>query len=300
MRPRVSAIGWFTILFAITALLALLIPPNSATLHLLHISDGAYRLFILTTLVPYSLIWFAAFYGYEQMEQYTHALRNTTEEAAFSKITNGLKIFAWGLMLSTILSLLLTIIRNNMPNFQSTQTIINHYAALVLSLLALTFVSDGAAELFNLVRGKHKTRNIRLLILATAVIGILFARFVVHNNSTDTNPYYLPLYPLLLTIVVPYIYAWTIGFIATIELRAYARKIKGVLYRRALQGLADGLTIVILVSIIVQYLTAAFTRGQMNQLSTLLILIYGLLAIEAAGFIMIALGAKRLRKIEEI
>jgi hypothetical protein len=64
--------------------------------------------------------------------------------------------------------------------------------------------------------------------------------------------------------------------------------------------LSYGLLGVIAASIFIQYLTSLSGRLLHWHLSSLLGLIYLLLIIEAVGFVVIALGAKKLQKIEEV
>jgi hypothetical protein len=246
------------------------------------------------------LIWFSAFYGYDQMRQYVHALRHSSEARAFQKIATGLQIFAWGMVLSTMLSTLLGIVRSRAEWFAPTQAVTNHYASLIIALAAFTLIGDGTYMLFGMVKARRTKLAMRGLILCSIVVGLFFMRLVLMNWRNNGNPYYLPIYPLILTFIVPYIYAWVVGAIAVIELRTYARLSSGVLYRNALQLLATGLIIVILVSIAAQYITAAFANGQGASLGTILFAVYTLLAIEALGFIMVAFGAKRMKRIEEV
>lgn len=300
MSKRRSAMVSFIILFVITVILALVIPPNPDTLHLLHITPGIYKFIVLTLLLPYGLIWFTAFYGYEQLRDYAATLSNTTEGRAFRKISLGLQVFAWGLILSTILALLLGAITDMNPGFVAAQAIINHYVTLGLALVAFTLIGDGTYILADLVGARRTKRTIRWMIASLAIVGLLFARLVVQNINRNDNPYYLPIVWLLFTVVAPYIYTWAIGMIATHDLRMYTNQIRGVLYRQALRSLADGLTIIIVSSIAIQYVTAAFIRRPGAPLGAILLIDYGLLAIEAAGFAMVAIGSKRLKKIEEV
>jgi uncharacterized membrane protein len=80
----------------------------------------------------------------------------------------------------------------------------------------------------------------------------------------------------------------------------YAKKIKGLLYKRALNRLAAGIATVIGSSIFIQFINIVFAYKNNGSLGSLLVLIYLLLAVEAIGYILIASGAKNLKRIEEI
>jgi len=64
--------------------------------------------------------------------------------------------------------------------------------------------------------------------------------------------------------------------------------------------LALGITIVIISSIIIQYVTTLMNNGNDLSFGSLLLLVYGLLIVEAAGYALIAYGARRLKRIEEV
>ncbi len=300
MRRQKAPMVWFAILFAIVATLAVITPASQTSLHALHITATIYRLIIITLLAPYGLIWFAAFYAYDQLQQYARLLINSTEGHAFTKIARGLSVFAWGLMLTTILSLSLTVARDWKPGVATIQPIANEYAALLLALVAFTLIGDGTYTLVELGKVVRTKADIRWLVGISTLVGVLFVRFLIQGNAANNDSYHLSIYLLLLTIAAPYLYTWVVGLISTYELRRYASQVKGVLYKRALRSVSEGLTVVLLVSIVIQYITAAFRPGQSLTLGGSLLLIYGLLATEAVGFVMIAIGAKQLKKIEEV
>lgn len=300
MRIKSTPMTWFTILLLITSLLAILVPGNPASLHTLHISEDVYRLLMITLLIPYAIIWFAAFYGYSQLARYSKALIFTGEGKAFQKIAKGLGVLAWGLILQVLLGLILNAITLSHPTFKAAKTIINDYFGLLISLSAFVLIENGTHDLVRLVRAHHSHATVRVLIVLGAVIAALFQRVVFLNRTDDQNPYYLSAYPLIFTIIIPYVFTWVIGIISVYELNLYAAKVRGLLYKHALQFLAYGLSIVILVSVVVQFVNAAMVTGSSSSLSVVLFTDYILLAAIAAGFVLVAIGAKRLKRIEEV
>jgi len=251
-------------------------------------------------LVPYGLIWFAAFYGYGQLQAYSKAVPHSGEGKAFRKISDGLRILAWGLILQAMLALILNAVALGNTGLHAFITIVNHYFALAVALVAFIYVNNGTHQLVNLVHARLSQFGTRILIVVAALVGALFQHYVVINQNTNQNPFYLSIYPLIITIIVPYIFTWVVGIISVYELRAYAARVKGVLFRHALDQLAAGLIIVILISIAVQYVTTAFSASAHPSLGSMLTIGYILLAVEALGFALVAFGAKRLKKIEEV
>lgn len=300
MLAKHVAYAWFAMALAAIVLLALLVPPTPLILRELHISAVAYRFVVFTLLLPYGIIWFSALYGYEQMRRYARMLPGTTEGRAYKKIADGLGVFAWGLILGTLLSEILMWIASTASQFVGTETIINHYFTLAVTLVSFTLIGDGTYALAQSVRAKHSKGSIRLLILVGTIIGVLFTRLVIHNNFMHDSPYYLSLTPLLLTLIIPYVYTWIIGLHATAELFIYAQKVRGILYRQALQKLSNGISIVLILSIAGQYITAGFSTRSGTAVPWVLTIAYSFLVVEAAGFGLVAWGAKQLKRIEEI
>src|SRR6185437_3372308 len=99
---------------------------------------------------------------------------------------------------------------------------------------------DGAYEFLAITRTHRGKNAIRALIFVFIILGVLFLHFVVRNQSSSANPYYLPLYPLMLTVIAPYLYIWIIGLLGMYDLWLYMHHVKGFLYRKGLQNLIAG------------------------------------------------------------
>lgn len=299
MRIKSTPMTWFTILLLITSVLAILVPANPVTLHSLHISEDIYRLLVISLLAPYTIIWFAAFYGYDQLARYSRALMFTGEGKAFQKIARGLGVLAWGLILQVLLETILNAVTLSHPTFKATETVITDYFNLLVALGGFVLIENGTYELVKLIRAHHSHTVVRLLVVLGAVIAALFQREVFINRAGD-NPYYLPVYPLIFTIIVPYVFTWMIGILSVYELNMYTAKVRGLLYKHALQFLANGLSIVIVLSVAIQFVTASTVTGNSSSLGTILLIDYILLGTMAFGYVLVAIGAKRLKRIEEV
>lgn len=297
---KTSTITWFAILLLIGVGLALVLPASPTTLHTLGINALTYRLTILSLVLPYAIIWFAAFYAYGKLEQYAQKLENTREGEAFKKIADGVRFLAWGLAITTLLAVVLRGAENWMPSFRPAHIIIDNYAGMLVPLLSFMMIGNGTRLLTEIVRARPSSIGIRILVAIFTTVGVLFSYFVIQNQGSDANAYYLPPVLLLLTIVVPYLFAWLVGLLAAYELRLYSKKTRGVLYQRALVWLAGGLAIVIGGSILSQYLSSVFSGRDHVGLGLLLGAVYLLLIVQTVGYVLIAFGANQLKKIEEV
>jgi hypothetical protein len=90
------------------------------------------------------------------------------------------------------------------------------------------------------------------------------------------------------------------GFLAAYRLYTYQRRVKGAIYRSSLIYVAVGIAAVVMSSIAVRFLATISNQLNRLKLTPVLFIIYGLLVLIAIGFLSIAWGAKKLRRIEEV
>lgn len=112
--------------------------------------------------------------------------------------------------------------------------------------------------------------------------------------------YYLPDWLLVTTIIIPYLFVWFYGMRAAAHLAFYRKNVSGVVYKQALGYLAVGLGTVIVSSMALRFLVSLTTLLNSLSLKILLILLYALIFVIASGYIFIAVGAKKLKRIEEV
>jgi hypothetical protein len=148
------------------------------------------------------------------------------------------------------------------------------------------------------VHPSHRTGNLLILVLIGLGVayGCLFAG-AIHSLSSS---YPLPYWIVMATLVVPYIYMWFLGLWAAYELYLYRLKVSGIIYRKSWSLLAVGIGAIIIMQIILQYIGTL--ASQFNKLSfdSLIIVVYAALILLAVGYVLVARGARRLQKIEEV
>lgn len=303
-RPH-NALAYFVGVAILYLLLNVLLPANHATERLYHLSSLQYHVLILLVIAPVLFIWFLAFYGYAKIKEYASLIQDTPEGPALTNIANGMMWLAWGLPIPAFISLLVTAIANNHPGFQATATIVSNYANLIIPVVAFSILSSGSRQLVERQKLFISSARTKLLVLLFVVLGAVYCYLVFHNVDTARpadakNPYYLPSWLFLLTLVIPYLYAWFIGLLAAYELRLISRHAAGVLYRRAFDLMSRGLAITVAASIALQYLGSALPRRDVAlSLGYVLVLIYCLLVVIGLGYGLLAYGANKLKKIEE-
>lgn len=271
------------------------------------ITDDQARLLSLTIIIPYALIWCTAFFGFVKVKQYATLVGKSKDGKALKTISDGLMLLAFSLPLNAIASTIRNYINSRHAALTPTATIMYNYFTLALTLAGIWLIANGAKRLAGTLEKK------RYDLSQTVVASVFTAFCIFYTYLTLTDParqtpgqltgiaaYYMPDFLVFSTIVVPYICVWYLGLGAAYNIRLYRKNAKGILYRKALGYLAGGIAFVVL-SLMVLRLTTSITSF-LNDLSLqfLLAFIYMLLVVIGIGYALIAAGAKRLKKIEEV
>lgn len=305
MHRLTSALSSYTLLTILYLLLVIVLPANKAAMQAYHLSALEYHVLLFVVVLPLIAIWFAAFYGYAKLRQYADSISKTAEGANFDRLASGFMWLAWGLPVPSIISLILNSITNAHPGFRATGIIITNYIDLAIPLVAFSLISNGSRGLLDYARVRISTASAKLIILVFVVLGVLycfltFRHLDPHSAGSTNNPFYLPAWLMVLTIIVPYLYAWFIGLLGANEIMLFAKQSQGVLYRKSLRILAIGIIAVIASSIAVQYVSTVEPRLGHLSLNYLLAITYLIRIVAAMGYVLIAIGAIRLKKIEDV
>jgi len=142
---------------------------------------------------------------------------------------------------------------------------------------------------------------IALLTIGGVVYCFLVLRSFNLNSMSDTqNHYHMPVWLAVLTVIIPYLYAWFVGIMSAYEITLHAKGVKGLLYRKALMNIVTGLLAVVLSFIAVQYLNNAWQMPAHVIFTGHLVVSTIFRIIGGAGYILMAIGANRLKRIEEV
>ncbi|MDB5184427.1 MAG: hypothetical protein JWN38_235 [Candidatus Saccharibacteria bacterium] len=285
--------------------LVILLPANHRALAAYNISPLQYHTILFLAVVPYIGIWFAAFYGFGKLREYAKIISRSAEGEDFHTLANGIKWLAYGLPATAIISIILNTIADHYHRFHSTAIISNNYINILIPLIAFTYLSRGSRNLTERVKIRLDFSGAKLIMAALAILGVLycyftFRHFDLQSVGSTNNPYFIPIWLMLLTVAIPYLYSWFIGLLAAYEILLYSRQVQGVIYRQALQFLGLGTVAVIVSLISLQYTSSIVPRTGFISLNSILILNYLIRIIEAIGFWLLAVGAKKLKKIEEV
>jgi hypothetical protein len=299
LLKKLTPMHWFVILAVTTAGLALCLPPDPQTLRQLHITSLVYRIAITLILVPFGIIWYTAFYAFTKLMEYSRAIKGSEDGQAFAKITAGMGVLAFGLVLPTTISLVLQNIAMHHQGFKAVDVIVTNYLNLLV-LASFLIIGNGTRLLANMAKYRPSLAGIRFFALLFISLSVLFTYLVIHFHEKHPDVYYLPTPLLLTTFIIPYLFGWFMALLSAYEFGLYAKYAKGLLYRQALRKLAQGIVVTILGSVVVQFVTSTVALKYSHSLGSLLAIEYILLLIIAVGLTLMALGTKKLKKIEEV
>ena len=296
----------YLILTAIFFLLVAILPANTSVMQDYGLSTHQYHILLFLVELPLAAVWFAAFFGYARLSQYAASVSNTAEGRGYEKLARGFKWLAFGLVIPSIVSLIVNAIADKHPNFHATAIITSNYLTVFFALVAFSIISNASRTLNHYKKqpdGLVSNKSILLLFvtLAVAFCYLIFRHVAIAAGITSSdNPYYLPIWLLMVTLVIPFLYAWFVGLLAAYDLGQLAKHSKGVLYKQAVHLLAGGVSIVIASLIAIQFLRSVIPRTGHVSLNLVLVTIYLIYIVNVIGFAMISVSASRLKRIEDI
>jgi hypothetical protein len=290
--------GYVTALIIYSAF-TLLPEPSAITMAQYHLGVIGLRIIYATFIVILAAIWYIGFYGYEKLQSYSRLIAGGKDHKPVAWLKKGIFVIALWLPVSSVISSILKYIASHHVAMLPAITIIDNYISLLLPLIAFFLLSKGARGLSDLTRQRPTFGATNLLTAAVIYLGLIDYHLVISTHDRAAV-YHMSLWFILTTLVAPYIYMWYIGIMTTYEIYQYRLKVQGIVYRSSWTLLSLGIGWLIVTSIGLQYLTTITNRLTHVSIYWLLIIIYALLLVLSIGFILIAAGTRKLRRIEEV
>jgi hypothetical protein len=274
-------------------------PIDQETLDRFSITPLQLRLLSLVFIVPLTLIWTAAFYGFIQTATYVQKIKKDADGRAFLHIANGLMVLAMSLPISTILSSTMRYIASIDSQFVTVGALVNRYTTILFSLVAFYLLRKGAKKLQAVAHVKQYSSSYLIPLVISIALGCVYIFVMVRDPDSETI-HHVPVSVAIATVILPYVFVWFLGLRAAQLLYAYQQHVAGELYQQALRFLAFGVFFVIVSSVLFQglsYITSAFENAALLPLIGIVYLLLGTIAL---GYVLIARGASKLKKIEEV
>lgn len=282
-------------------------PPDAASQQKYQLSDTEIQLLRSTLTIPIVAIWLVAYYGYSKFKRYAETIGKSKESEAWNNLVNGLLLLALYLPISSTVSSLGTYIRYKNPGLTEESVMITNFTNIILLLVSFVLLYKGASKLITRIKTPISSGWEILATGSVLVASSIFA-YLTLSNQYRSNPisssvpasYYLPDWLLIITIVIPYIIVFYLGAMIVKDVHIYRIHEKGSLYKSALKHLANGIGVTVISIMSLRYLASMSSVFNDATLKAILGILYILVFIIAAGYVLIALGAKKLQKIEEV
>jgi len=298
-RPYIYA---FVALTALYLWLSINAPVDPKALSQYSLTATQSKLLGLTITIPLAIAWYFALYGFVQLKSYAASVEDSREGKAYRQLADGLMVLAFGLPIGAICSTYLRNLALRQPDLLPVTTITRNYLTLVISLITLSMIARGAESLVKTLHSKPILPHPPHLTTGAIILSSLFTWFIVARpvDPNATNIYYLPAWILVFTLAMPHLYIWYKGALAVHRLYLYRDKVRGAIYKLAFVELAQGIGVVVGLSIFLQFLATLSAQLLQLQLRSLLLVLYVLVGLYAIGYGLVAKGARRLKRIEEV
>lgn len=286
--------------WALYAVLSWFAPKTASTAT--SVSPGTLIFVKLTVLLIVLAIMLFAARGATAFKSYATMIAGSKESEAINLIATGLLLTLSYFMISTVFGALLPYYTSS-PGYKALIVIRDHIP-VAISLASYYVLYRGSDQLRRVAKFETWTRGAAIAMIAFIVFAYVFVleftRFqappITAGGASAMTV--LPQNVLLFSLVLPFLLAWFLGILATINIFKFSLSVKGKIYRLALKDLIKGLWFVIVLSMLIQFLSLSDKYLLSLKTPVLLGLIYALLILYALGFVFIRAGAKRLSLLE--
>jgi hypothetical protein len=249
-------------------------------------------------------------YGAEKFHSYTSDIKTYKDGQPMYLVATGLALLVGSIIFNGIVGILRPWALAD--GWLSAYTILANYLSAWLPLVAYSFMYIGSKRLLRVVKAKPKSKNavlwiwIPIAIFLTVVAATYVAVLLNYNYRSSTpdpsrySSFYLSDPLILLTLALPYLVGWGLALKSALNLYAYLKQVKGIIYKSAFFRFLTGMLVVTFFFMMVQMLIAFSTYVAKAGLGSILLLLYMLILLYALGFLIIASGAKKLVAIEKV
>lgn len=304
---RRLAIYIYTPLAVAYIALSYIYPLDHATLGRRQLDLIVARIVSVSVAILFVAVWYLALYASAQLRSYSIKIRLYRDGPAFVDIANGVQLLAFYLPARNVTKIVLNYEVFLHPSFTSLANVFITYASLAIPLVAFILIGRGAQRFESVAKTRVSLPELYALGMSFILLTVwyCYASFTHANNTLSANwlvtiPSALP--PLLrtVTIIMPYIFMWFVGLIAVYGIILYQRYVQGIIYRQALKFLSLGLALLIIISIIIQFVTASIGELQASAFAIVLAITYGLIIFLGLAFGLIARGVRNLWLLDHI
>lgn len=277
-------------------------PANTNTITRYKITERESKILGLKLAVPILIIWLIAMYGATALNFYAKTIHKAREGRGYKLLSAGIYILVFQLIASNFIN----IISNFHPAQRGAIRIFSIYESAFITLIAYITLSWGAWKLVQYAGLVKRSKQIAVgCLVVVALIGWLYVKTILANEYRGVAPvagsqatYGVSDILIFTTIAPQYLIAWFAGLFAVSNVVLFQLKVKGVIYKRSFRNFAIGFSMLIGMSIFLQFLSQAVSYFAKIGLNQIVGIVYGLLVAITIGYVFIALGARKLTKLE--
>jgi hypothetical protein len=305
---RLALIKWYALVLAVWAVylgLSLnspLIGAYSLPLSMLEVIGLkiAIAVIMLTT-------WLVAVRSAVKLACYVRGIHASPDGPGFVWLSRGLNVLVFGLISNALLGQLRPYALSG--GWIEYNVIAQNHLNVIFPLVAFYYIFKGSRRLINLIGAENVvSKQVTWLYPVFAFLAWFYTyivyrdpnRRIVTAGGAQYASHYLPDTVLLFTLITPLLVAWALGVMAVVNLNAYRLRVSGQIYRQSIKRLAQGLMVVIILSLLAQLIQATSSAVVASGLTVILAVIYLLLLLFVAGYGLIASGVRRLTRIEDV
>ncbi len=267
-----------------------------------HLDHTSFVLLQLSVIVPVLLIWMIAINGAVKFRVYSTIIEGSPDGLAIRNVSVGLYLLVSTFIVQTLVGVFS---RHSVGTPLLTPLVILHnYLPVIMALIAVIFIYRGSLQLVAIVQAKGRPVELAMVLAAFAVASTWLGKYLyIHTSHAVTNGvpnYVVPSHWPFYTMFLPNLIAWLLSLLTILNIINYTRNVKGKIYRGGLKYAAWGIMVTVIFAMSVEMLTFLANAMAKLNLNALLALVYGILFIYALGFVLIALGARKLARIEVV
>lgn len=281
-------------------LLTFFLPVQAAARY--DLSQSALSLLRLSFMMPLLIIWLVALGGVVTFKNYARLIEGSREAKGINLIANGLLFTVAYLVVASLLGPLQAYFKGT--SYLELSVTLRNHLPMIISFVGFWLIYLGSHQLRKISGYSTWTVWPTIIFILYSIFAVFFtSAFISTPASIDGNGIPTRVTPteiLVFTLILPFLVAWLVGIIASINVLKYAKHTKGVIYRQVFRDLSRGILLAVGFGILVQIISLSSRLITQLNLGGVLLLIYTLIIIYGLGFWYIRRGANRLAKIEVI
>lgn len=281
--------------------------PSQQAVTKYHLDTFQLSLLRSSIVIPVLFIWSALLYSCLKLYGYSQTIIKSEDGQGFRLITKGIFFMLVSSVTTSFVSLLIQFSQTEISLVKNLR-ILSNYISVFFALLSFYLIWQGSKKFISMIHAEKIAKKQRKLVLFSVfLLSLPYVYFVLQNPvrsmsaSPDINSTYnLPDVIIFTTIVAPYILTWLLGIYSVVNMSIFKDETDGIIYKKVLDKFYKGFLTVIILVISLQYLTQFSSLLSQASLSVILVIIYLILLVNAAGLVLVAEGTKQLNKIETI